>query len=219
MERKIIRTADGSHTIRIEEWNEQYHSVHGAVAESYHVFIESGLKQVLQPSISILEMGFGTGLNAILTLDAALRSDLRIRYTAVDAFPVPEEEWQQLNYPEILESESLKEYFQKIHQADWEQWVNLSPEFELRKLQMDIREFEANEEYHLIYFDAFGYRVQPELWSEQVFNIMFRALKPGGILVTYSAKGLVRRTLQKVGFTVERLPGPPGKREMLRALK
>lgn len=219
MERKIIRTADGSHTIRIEEWNEQYHSVHGAVAESYHVFIESGLKQVLQPSISILEMGFGTGLNAILTLDAALRSDLRIRYTAVDAFPIPEEEWQQLNYPEILESESLKEYFQKIHQADWEQWVNLSPEFELRKLQMDIREFEANEEYHLIYFDAFGYRVQPELWSEQVFNIMFRALKPGGILVTYSAKGLVRRTLQKVGFTVERLPGPPGKREMLRALK
>lgn len=219
MERKIIRTADGTHTIRIEEWNEQYHSVHGAVAESYHVFIESGLKQVLQPSISILEMGFGTGLNAILTLDAALRSDLRIRYTAVDAFPIPEEEWQQLNYPEILESESLKEYFQKIHQADWEQWVNLSPEFELRKLQMDIREFEANEEYHLIYFDAFGYRVQPELWSEQVFNIMFRALKPGGILVTYSAKGLVRRTLQKVGFTVERLPGPPGKREMLRALK
>ena len=217
--RKIIRTADGSHTIRIEEWNEQYHSMHGAVAESYHVFIKSGLRQLSQPSISILEMGFGTGLNAIITLAEALKSDLRVRYSTVEAHPVPKEEWQQLNYPEILKSESLREFFQKIHQANWEQWVSLCPEFQLRKLQLDIREFDANDEFHLIYFDAFGYRVQPELWTEQLFEIMFRALKPGGILVTYAAKGLVRRTLQNVGFTVERLPGPPGKREMLRAVK
>ena len=164
-------------------------------------------------------MGFGTGLNAILTLEEALRSDLRIKYTALEAFPVAKEEWQRLNYPEVLETDSLKEYFHKMHLADWEKWVSLCQEFQLRKIQQDIREFESSEEYDLIYFDAFGYRVQPELWSKQVFDKMFSALKPGGILVTYAAKGLVRRTMQNVGFTVERLPGPPGKREMLRAVK
>ena len=172
-----------------------------------------------QSSVSILEMGFGTGLNAILTLSEALKSDLRIRYTAVEAFPIAKSEWQQLNYPQILESASLDQYFQDMHQAEWEVWVSLCREFQLKKCELDIRDLEAIDEYHLVYFDAFGYRVQPELWSEQVFAQIFSALKPGGILVTYAAKGLVRRTLQKVGFTVERLPGPPGKREMIRAIK
>ena len=220
MKRRIIKTADGSNTIRIEDWDEQYHSVHGAIAEAYHVFIEHGLNYHPHPSIHILEMGFGTGLNALITFLESKKSNRQIQYTGVEAYPVSTEEWRQLNYPEELGLETPSvEIFKRMHESDWEKWVDISDAFRLLKTNRNMEVYQALQKYDLIYFDAFGYRVQPELWSEGVFLNMYGALKDNGILVTYAAKGIVRRTLQKVGFTVERLPGPPGKREMLRALK
>ena len=220
MKRKIIKTADGSNTIRIEDWDEQYHSVHGAIAEAYHVFIKHGLNYHPNDSIQILEMGFGTGLNALITFLESARSSRQILYTGVEAFPVTKEEWKQLNYPAELDLEpSSVEAFKRMHESPWEEWVTISDAFSLLKINRDMEVYQAKEEFDLIYFDAFGYRVQPELWSDSVFLNMYNALRDNGILVTYAAKGVVRRSMQKVGFTVERLPGPPGKREMLRAIK
>ena len=219
MQRKIIKTADGSHTIRIEQWDEQYHSKHGAISESYHVFIEMGLSYIEKTDISILEMGFGTGLNALITLIESAQKSIRVSYTGIEAFPVAKEEWQILNYTEQLEAISYTKSFQLMHTAPWQTPVSISDNFVLTKIKMDMIQFQGDEEFDLIYFDAFGYRVQPELWDSDIFRNMFRSLKPGGILVTYAAKGVVRRTLQEVGFEIERLPGPPGKREMLRASK
>ncbi|MFD2585865.1 tRNA (5-methylaminomethyl-2-thiouridine)(34)-methyltransferase MnmD [Croceitalea marina] len=219
MERKIITTGDGSKTIQITDWNEQYHSIHGAVQEAYHVFIKNGLDQFKNDEIALLEVGFGTGLNALITLSEATKRGLKIQYEGVEAFPVSMEEVEALNYIETLNLLSFKEHFFLMHQSAWGKRQKITPDFLLFKSQSDFQEIAYQNLFNLIYFDAFGYRVQPELWSEAIFEKMFRALKPGGILVTYSAKGSVRRAMQAVGFNVERLPGPPGKREMLRATK
>ena len=234
MKRKIITTKDGSKTIQIEDWNEQYHSVHGAINEANHVFIKHGLLFYLdkklesdvissaveksQSEISILEIGFGTGLNAFLTLLKAEELKQPIRYVGVEAYPVIKEEITELNYTELISKEN-EAFFDLMHQTEWEVSHKISEHFILKKEQKLFREIIANEEFDIIYFDAFGARVQPELWTEEIFKLMFNALKPNGVLTTYSAKGSVRRAMQAVGFTVERLPGPPGKREMLRALK
>lgn len=219
MKRRIIETADGSKTIQIEDWNEQYHSKHGAIQEAYHVFIEHGLRHIGLSDISILEIGFGTGLNALITLLEAEKSGLQINYVGVEAYPVSMEEVLALEYCEQLGASSLEEQFNKMHQSPWEEWVAVTDDFTLLKQKKDFRDIDELNLFNLVYFDAFGARVQPELWTVEVFNKMFKALLPGGVLVTYSAKGSVRRALQEVGFQVERLPGPPGKREMLRATK
>jgi tRNA U34 5-methylaminomethyl-2-thiouridine-forming methyltransferase MnmC len=219
MKRRLVITADGSHSLRIDDWDEQYHSKHGAVAESYHVFIHNGLHTVPQRKISILEMGFGTGLNAFISLIESVKRNISIRYTAVEAYPLEKTEWQLLNYPEVLKAEEYAAGFRKMHASVWEEPIDITAQFQLTKKQIEMSTYKANEEHELVYFDAFGYRVQPELWTAELFFNMYASLKPGGILVTYAAKGVVRRTMQEVGFQVERLPGPPGKREMLRALK
>lgn len=223
MERKIITTADGSVTIHLPEWDEHYHSKHGAVQEAQHVFIKMGLHHYIERNqgkeISILEIGFGTGLNAFITFLQSQDLNLKIDYTGVEAYPVSPEEIQALNYAEILEAEKQASLFSEMHHLEWEKSGVISENFRLTKLQKKFHEITDSEKFDLIYFDAFGARVQPELWTEEIFSLMFNALKKGGILVTYSAKGSVRRALQKVGFIVERLPGPPGKREMLRAAK
>lgn len=220
MQRKIVHTADGSKTIQLPQWGEQYHSMHGALQEALHVFIGKGLCQFENRPLELLEVGFGTGLNALLTLVEAPVRKLSIRYTGLEAYPVATAEWQQLNYPDLLEArEDARQNFEALHRAPWEVDVPVTPSFTLRKLKVDIRTFEGEPAYDLIYFDAFGARVQPELWTDLIFGRMFRSLRPGGSLVTYSAKGSVRRAMQQVGFEVERLPGPPGKREMLRASK
>lgn len=219
MERKIITTKDGSKTIQITEWNEQYHSTHGAVQEAYHVFLRMGLDEVQKQDLDILEIGFGTGLNALITFHETQAARNLVHYTGVEAFPVSEQEWSQLDYPATLGVAALEAPFRAMHLAAWEEITKIAPHFQLLKLQKDFRELDYSEAFDLVYFDAFGARVQPELWTEAVFGIMYRALRPGGILVTYAAKGSVRRAMQAVGFTVERLPGPPGKREMLRARK
>ncbi len=219
MKRKIINTSDGSTTIQLEGWNEQYHSKHGAIQEAYHVFLKQGLFALEQTNISILEMGFGTGLNALITYWEAAKRGLLIDYTGFEAFPVSQKELVQLNYVLELGEPQLESIFHRIHICPWEEEYVVSSSFTIQKRKRDFFEMEDVDRFHLIYFDAFGPRVQPELWTVGLFRKMYKALKRKGVLVTYSAKGSVRRNLQEVGFTVERLPGPPGKREMLRALK
>ncbi|HET8886766.1 MAG TPA: tRNA (5-methylaminomethyl-2-thiouridine)(34)-methyltransferase MnmD [Salinimicrobium sp.] len=222
MERKIITTADGSKTIYLPELDEHYHSKHGAIQEAYHVFIKMGLDFLIQKkllNLNILEIGFGTGLNAFITFLQAKKQGLQINYTGVEAFPIPSSEVVGLNYVELLSASESSEVFDKIHQVSWEQNHEIEAFFTLKKRQMRFEDINDFELYNLIYFDAFGARVQPELWTVEIFKKMHKALKPEGVLVTYSAKGSVRRALQQVGFLVERLPGPPGKREMLRGVK
>ncbi|MGB5458532.1 MAG: tRNA (5-methylaminomethyl-2-thiouridine)(34)-methyltransferase MnmD [Eudoraea sp.] len=219
MIRKIITTGDGSKTIQIEDWNEQYHSIHGAVNEAYHVFIDKGFSYLTNEAISILEIGFGTGLNALITLIEAEKSNRQVDYTGIEAYPITNEEISQLDYIETLKASAFKEAFFEMHKSAWESKIRLAPYFSFNKQKKNFQEISDRNLYDLIYFDAFGARVQPELWTEIIFDKMYNALTENGILVTYSAKGSVRRAMQAVGFVVERLPGPPGKREMLRALK
>lgn len=219
MERKIITTADGSKTIHIVDWDEQYHSKHGAIQEAYHVFIKSGLSLFKNRSLSILEIGFGTGLNCLITFLESQKLNLDIAYTGVEAFPITFEELEQLNYISELKADAFSAEFQKMHQLPWEKEIEISDTFHLCKQQKDFKDLQDSSKFNLIYFDAFGARVQPELWTEAIFAKMYAALRNQGVLVTYAAKGSVRRAMQAVGFVVERLPGPPGKREMLRATK
>ena len=223
MKREIIITGDGSSTIHIPEWNEQYHSKHGALQEAKHVFIDMGLKPAFNKGenaeIAILEIGFGTGLNALVTWEEANKNSRKINYTGVEAYPVAKEEVEKLNFSEILEDAEAIKFFDKIHKTEWEIKLPITPFFQLIKQKKFFQDIEDLELYDLIYFDAFGARVQPELWSVEIFKKMFNALKDNGVLVTYAAKGSVRRAMLEVGFVVERLPGPPGKREMLRATK
>ncbi|MCK0160321.1 tRNA (5-methylaminomethyl-2-thiouridine)(34)-methyltransferase MnmD [Allomuricauda sp. F6463D] len=219
MKRKIITTGDGSKTIQIADWDEQYHSKHGAVQEAYHVFIEHGLRLFQNEHIKLLEIGFGTGLNALITLLEAPKQQLSIDYVGVEAFPVSIEEVKELDYCTQLGVEAKESIFLNMHRVAWEEAVSLTSQFSLLKQKKDFKDIDQQNLFNLIYFDAFGARVQPELWTENIFLKMYQVLKEGGVLVTYSAKGSVRRSMQAVGFIVERLPGPPGKREMLRATK
>ena len=221
MKREFLTTGDGSITIHIPEWNEQYHSKHGAINEALHVFIQAGLRHFLITSqskeVQILEIGFGTGLNAFLTQLFSEKEQINIEYTGVEAYPVLFSDIEKLNYPKLLESSEM--IFEKLHQVPWEKSTQISENFTLKKRKQFFSEIDDVDAYNLIYFDAFGARVQPELWTEAILEKMYRALKPEGVLVTYAAKGSVRRAMEAVGFKVERLPGPPGKREMLRSVR
>ncbi|WP_040282421.1 tRNA (5-methylaminomethyl-2-thiouridine)(34)-methyltransferase MnmD [Psychroserpens damuponensis] len=224
MQRKIITTADGSKTIQIEDWNEQYHSVHGAIQEANHVYIKHGLlffsSEMLtqqHAEVSILEIGFGTGLNALLTQLKAHELNLNVNYVGVEAFPISSEELAQLNYTSELKITSQN--LHQLHACSWDETHQISDRFTLKKQQQFFKDISAENEFDIIYFDAFGARVQPELWTEGIFKIMHKALKQNGVLTTYAAIGKVRRTLMALGFEVERLEGPPGKRHMLRAIK
>ncbi|NLP59166.1 tRNA (5-methylaminomethyl-2-thiouridine)(34)-methyltransferase MnmD [Lutibacter sp. B1] len=219
MKRNIIVTGDGSTTIHIPEWDEQYHSKHGAVQEAKHVFIKNGLSLFSNKEINILEIGFGTGLNCFITFLEAPKMHLTINYVGVEAYPVVFDEVEKMNYSKTLEAKEQGDVFAAMHRLSWEEQYKISNDFNLIKRKQFFNEINDKNEFNLIYFDAFGARVQPELWTEEIFKIMFKALKSGGVLVTYSAKGSVRRAMQAVGFTVEKLQGPPGKREMLRAIK
>ena len=219
MEREIIQTLDGSTTIHLKDWDECYHSKHGAIQEAKHVFIQNGLSLFPNQSVSILEIGFGTGLNAFITLLESKKLHQSIQYVGVEAYPVNAAEVIAMNYVTELNAISDEALFKKMHESNWDEKVVLHPEFELTKRKQFFDEIDAVEEFDLIYFDAFGYRVQPELWSTAIFKKMFTALRPGGKLVTYAARGVVKRSMIEVGFTVEKLAGPPGKREMFRASK
>lgn len=223
MKRKIIITNDGSTTIHIPEWNEQYHSTHGAIQEAEHVYLKHGLAFFCaskgynkKDQISILEIGFGTGLNAFLTAIKAETLHLNCSYVGVEGFPISNEELEALNYTEALNNDTL---FKAIHDCNWENDCTISNHFILNKQQKQFSKITDKNKYDIVYFDAFGPRVQSELWTEAVFKSMYNAMKPNGVLVTYCAQGHARRAMISVGFTVEKVEGPPGKRHMLRAVK
>ena len=219
MEREIIKTLDGSTTIHLKEWNECYHSKHGAIQEAKHVFIKNGLSLFDDQPVAILEIGFGTGLNAFITFLESNQKKQIIHYTGVEAYPVNADEVLSMNYVSELEAEQFDLIFKKMHECDWNQETDISSNFSLTKRKQFFDEINDFEVFDLIYFDAFGYRVQPELWSTEIFQKMYSSLKPNGVLVTYAARGVVKRSMIEVGFTVEKLAGPPGKREMFRAVK
>ena len=219
MKREIIQTLDGSTTIQLTEWNECYHSKHGAIQEAKHVFIKNGLSLFENQEISILEIGFGTGLNAFITLLEAEKMQQTIDYVGVEAYPISADEVLNMNYVDELQAVQESILFDEIHESNWEEKIVLNANFTLTKRKQFFQEIEDENKFDLIYFDAFGYRVQPELWSTEIFRKMYNALKANGILVTYAARGVVKRSMIEVGFTVEKLAGPPGKREMFRARK
>ena len=222
MQRKLILTGDGSHTISMPELNVTYHSIHGAIQESKHVFIEAGLKSLLPvegTALNVFEMGFGTGLNALLTIIESERLQRKIYYETVEQFPVDTGEVRSLNYCEQLDREDLQPIFEQLHSCEWEKKVNITENFGFNKSRTNLLNLETSETFELIYFDAFAPNTQPELWTNEIFEKMFAMLDPGGILVTYCSKGDVRRAMQAAGFIVEKLPGPRGKREMTRALR
>ncbi len=224
MQRKIVFTADGSHTISIPEMNVPYHSVHGAIQESKHIFIEAGLHyssgRFARPDVlHILEIGLGTGLNALLTLIGAEHDQQQIHYIAIEPFPLSAEEITSLNYCEQLNRNRLRDTFTKLHATEWEKDIALTSFFTIHKTRQSLLKFTTTERYDLVYFDAFAPAAQPELWTKEVFENLYQLLLPGGVLVTYCSKGDVRRAMEDAGFSIEKLAGPPGKREMLRAMK
>lgn len=219
MKREIIITDDGSTTIRIPDWDENYHSTHGAIQEAQHVFIKNGLRLFdAQSTISILEIGFGTGLNAFITYLETLQKE-KVDYVGIEAYPISEEEVRQMNYVSELHAEDHQFIFQALHQSTWEEEQAIASNFVLTKRKQFFQDIADSNRYDLIYFDAFGYPLQPELWSEVIFKKMLEALLPGGILVTYACRGPIKKAMLSAGFSIEKLPGAPGKREMLRATK
>lgn len=219
MKREIITTNDGSTTIHLPELNESYHSKHGAIQEAYHVFIKNGLSLFEGKSVSVLEIGFGTGLNSFITYLEAKKSNQNIDYVGVEAYPVIIEEALQMNYVKELNANQEATIFKNMHEAVWEEKVAISNDFSLTKRQQLFQDIQDEDAFNLIYFDAFGFRVQPELWSLEIFQKMYNALKINGVIVTYACRSSIKNAMIECGFKVEKLPGAPGKREMLRAKK
>lgn len=219
MKREIITTKDGSTSLYIPQWDETYHSKNGAIQETYHVFIKNGLSLFNDEPISILEIGFGTGLNAFVTFLEATKNSQIIDYTGVEAFPITFEEASKMNYPVQLNALEHTSIFEQLHHVSWNEKHSISKFFLFKKLNIYFEEIIAKNEFDLIYFDAFGYDVQPQLWSEEIFKKMYDALKTKGVLVTYACRTSIKKAMQSAGFTIEKLPGALGKREMLRATK
>ncbi|MCH5328990.1 MAG: tRNA (5-methylaminomethyl-2-thiouridine)(34)-methyltransferase MnmD [Coprobacter sp.] len=210
-------TADGSATLYLPDMDEHYHSVKGAVGEARHVYLETALHATTASPVRVLEIGFGTGLNAFLTALDARHSGRPVIYTALERYPLTWETAAALRYPEHIDPQQAP-LFRQLHEADWNRAVTLTPGFTLRKVETDLTRYRFTDTFDVVYFDAFAPDKQPEMWDEEIFVRIAAALAPGGVLGTYCAKGEVRRRLQRAGFTVERLPGPVGgKREILRA--
>ena len=220
MKREVVITADGSKTIRIIDLDENYHSSHGALQEANHVFIENGLNSLVnQTEISIFEMGLGTGLNAFLTAIKAGELGLKVDYFGIEAFPVQIDEIIELDYKNLM-GEQFSDLYLSIHESEWNKLVEINANFSLKKIKGELQNEEMPQAFFdIVYYDAFGPRAQDEMWSMELFQKMYDSIKQGGFLVTYCAKGQVKRDLKAVGFTIEPLPGPPGKREMTRAWK
>lgn len=223
MEREIKTTSDGSKTLYISNLNENYHSHHGALQEAQHVFIDNGFNLINNYDINILELGFGTGLNVLVTIDEFLKTDKShvIRYFTLEKYPINEREVNELDYGSIFHKTEMAEIYRKIHAGNWNETIEILPQFFLTKYHCDFFEIKNLDlpEMDLVYFDCFGARVQPDLWEKPLFEMVANTMKPGGLLTTYSSKGSVRRILGELNFNVEKKAGPPGKREMINAIK
>ncbi len=215
---ELIITKDGSHTFYISALNEHYHSHFGAVQESKFVFIEAGFNSCSKKEMAIFEVGFGTGLNAWLTAIEAQKQQKKVVYHSIEKFPLDYSTIRQLNYPGFCEKK-FSPLFYQIHRAEWDKQEQINEYFSLFKIKADWENYNFKNDFNLIYFDAFAPEVQPEMWSEAVFAKLYQAINLGGFLVTYSCKGIIKRRLSNTGFIWEKLPGPPGKREILRAQK
>lgn len=223
---ELLVTKDGSHTLVVPPNSLTYHSVYGAITESKHVFIEAGLEHVFSKfraktnaCLNVFEMGFGTGLNALLTLQKSTKENIAVHYTTVELYPLQTEEIKVLNYVEQLNDKTLAQPLFLLHSSNWNKDVMITPLFTLHKQQTSLLNLSFTTQFHLIYFDAFAPDAQPELWQAEMFEKLYHSLFNGCVLVTYCSKGIVKRALQSVGFKVEKLPGPPGKREIIRATK
>jgi len=219
VKKELVETADGSKTLYIPNFDEHYHSVHGALSEAQHVYVKHGLKSTTKTKLSILEMGFGTGLNAFLTCLENRVLQKEIKYTALEPYPLSYDLANELEYVGLAGFEDEEFVFKQIHQCSWANVHTIEQYFTLQKLETTIQNFMFHNTFDLVYYDAFAPKVQPELWTEAIFAKVFSAMNVGAILVTYCAKGYVKRNLKSVGFKVESLEGPPGKREMTRAKK
>lgn len=217
MEIELITTKDGSHSLCRSDLDEQYHSVFGAIQESMHIFITNGFETIQKKHLQIFEVGFGTGLNVLLTLIKAIDYEKEVKYYSIEKFPLASEIVNKLNYSSILSPEH-PELFSDIHSSEWDKDIQFGP-FTLHKIHADLLEYSVPTGNDLIYFDAFSPGKEPGLWSEKIFSLIYDSMNTGGVFVTYSAKGEVRRRLLSVGFKVEKLPGPPGKKHILRAIK
>jgi len=215
---QIVRTSDGSDTIFVPELNEHYHSIHGAVQESAYIFINCGFDFCKADPINIFEVGFGTGLNALLTAIKSINGTREVNYTTIEKYPIDESLVISLNH-HIFAGDSGKEIYNSIHSAEWNQSINICRNFNLLKISGDFTRDILKGNYDLIYFDAFGPDKQPEMWTKEIFASIASVTNKNGILVTYSAKGEVKRNLKACGFDVALLPGPPGKRQIIRAIK
>lgn len=216
---KIIKTNDQSHSILSERFSVTYHSKFGAIQESLHIFIHAGLEKVLHTNgpIRILEVGLGTGLDVLLSQIFGNKRKVDIHYTALELYPLDVAITDQLNYPKLLNTS--QRIFKQIHQCDWGVDLQLTDNFTFKKIQTDLVSWQPDEMYDVIFFDAFSPDIQPELWTEAIFQKLYNSTLPDGVLVTYSVKGIVKRALKAAGYLVEKLPGPPGKREMTRGIK
>jgi len=222
-QKRIIISNDGSHTIELIDQNEQYHSTHGAIQESEHVYIQHGLKRLAaqQKSINILEVGMGTGLNVLLTYRYAIEHSLNINYTAVEAYPLEESIWEKLNYSKLTDlNNSLSTIYNKIHESDWHKEIDFDNNFIFNKIDQKIQNVSLKEShYDLVYHDAFNPDLEPDLWSEKLFEKIYKSMTRNSLLSTYSTKGIIKRALKTCGFVIQKKPGPPGKREILNAVK
>lgn len=221
---QLIETDDGSSSLFVPALNETYHSFHGALREARHVFIHEGLaywhEASRNRSAKILEVGFGTGLNTILTLDYALKQKISISYETLEAYPLEMETINKLNYPKLLQDEHLKKQFSALHSVEWDKEVVIDPCFTLHKMYTKAEDFEPqNRCYDIVFFDAFAPNKQAELWTIPILRKCYDSLKTSGVFVTYCAKGQLKRDLKDLGFEVQTLAGPPGKKEMVRAVK
>ncbi|RKS97973.1 tRNA (5-methylaminomethyl-2-thiouridine)(34)-methyltransferase MnmD [Chryseobacterium defluvii] len=223
MKREIKTTNDGSKTLFINELNENYHSHHGALQEAEHVFIKNGLNLINHYEINILELGFGTGLNVLVTINEYLKTDKNhiINYFSLEKYPINESEIENLAYDELFGNPEFKNIYQKIHQTNWEKSEEIVKGFHLKKIECDFFDLKDIDlpKINLVYFDCFGARVQPDLWEKPLFEMVSDKMDVNGLLTTYSSKGSVRRILEELHFRVEKKQGPPGKREMINAIK
>ncbi len=223
MKREIRTTSDGSKILYINDLNENYHSHHGALQEAQHVFMDNGLKQLDDYEIHILELGFGTGLNLLVTINEFMKTDKNhvIHYFTLEKYPVNEIQVNELDYGAVFNEPELAKIYKQIHASDWNKTTELIPNFFFTKFNCDFFDIKDMDlpKIDLVYFDCFGARVQPDLWEKPLFEMVSDKMKKGGLLTTYSSKGSVRRILKELNFNVEKKAGPPGKREMINAIK
>jgi len=219
MQTELTKTLDGSYTLYVPEIDEHYHSINGAIQESNHVFINAGLKECAKDTIHVLEVGFGTGLNTFLTMLEAEKSAKNIFFTTIELYPIDENKVKSLQYAKQISTENSFD-FERLHTANWNETTQLTTHFTLKKNLADFTKIDFDEEnFDVIFFDAFSPEKQPEMWTENIFTKLYNASSKNAILTTYCAKGMVRRAMQKAGYLVERISGPPGKREMIRCRK